>query len=274
MNNLHYPCIAFIGAGNMASCLIGGLISAGYPPKQIWASNPTIEKLNFLQQEFGIHTSMSNETAAKEAKIIVFSVKPQKIQEAALSLKSTIETQGHLVISIAAGVTTESIAAHLSPNAAVVRAMPNIPAFVSSGATGLFANSKVNNMQKEWAENVFRAVGITVWAQEEKQMDVIAALSGSGPAYFFYVMEALTQAAIELGLHEEDAQLLTLQTALGSAKLALATNESFKDLRTQVTSKGGITERALAILEERKMSEILMSAIRAATDKSQALGKS
>lgn len=273
MTNLHYPCIAFIGAGNMASCLIGGLIAAGYPPKQIWVSNPTSEKLNLLQHQFEVNISTSNHAAAEKAEIVVFSVKPQQLKEVVTELKKTVETHSPLVVSIAPGITSSSIATWLAHETAIVRAMPNVPAFVSSGATGLFANSLVTSVQRDWAENIFRAIGVTVWAKEEKLMDVIAALSGSGPAYFFYVMEALALSAIEMGLDPEDAYLLTLQTALGSAKLALSTNESLSVLQARVTSKGGITECGIAALSAGKTEDIFKACVNAARNKSVELGK-
>jgi pyrroline-5-carboxylate reductase len=273
MTNLHHPCIGFVGAGNMASCLISGLIASGYPPKQIWVSNPTMEKLHLLQQQYGINISTSNHAAAEKAEIVVLSVKPQQLKAVATELKKMVEAHSPLLISLSPGITVSTISRWLVHETAIVRAMPNVPAFVSSGATGLYANPFVTTVQRDWTENIFRAIGITVWAKEEKLMDVIAALSGSGPAYFFYVMEILTRAAVSLGLEAEDAQLLTLQTALGSAKLALSTNESLEELRARVTSKGGITERALAALKVGNIEGAFEACVNAARDRSIELGK-
>jgi pyrroline-5-carboxylate reductase len=268
MTNSHYPFLGFIGAGNMAHCLISGLIANGYPTKHIWASDPNQEKLDLLQHQFGIHISTDNKSVADQAQILLFAVKPQSLKEAAKNLQPIIAKNHSLVISIAAGVTEKALSEWLEKDIAIVRCMPNVAAFVGSGATGMYANNFVTTVQRDLAESIMRAVGITLWVNDEKLIDTIAALSGSGPAYFFLVIEALEKAAVELGLDEEDAHLLTLQTALGAARLALSTNEPTHELRARVTSKGGITERALSILNERKVQEAFKEALRAAYTRS------
>lgn len=273
MMNSHHPVIGFIGAGNMAHCLISGLIANQYPAKHIWASDPSQESLDFLHRQCGIQTSTDNEAVVKEAQILVLAVKPQVMKAVVTSLREVIHQYHPLVISIAAGVTEKALSQYLNHETAIVRCMPNVAAFVGSGATGMVANSYVTPLQRDLAENIMRAVGITLWVKDESLIDTIAALSGSGPAYFFLVIEALETAAIELGLNEEDAHLLTLQTALGAARLALSTNEPTAELRARVTSKGGITEKALAVLEDRKVVDAFKTALRAAHDKSIALSK-
>ncbi len=272
MTNTH-PVIGFIGAGNMAHCLISGLIANQYPAKHIWASDPSQESLDFIHHQCGIHTSTDNEVVVKNSEIIVLAVKPQVMKEVATSLRETILQRHPLVISIAAGITENALSHYLDHHAAIVRCMPNVAAFVGSGTTGMFANSYVTPLQHDLAENIMRAVGITLWVKDESLIDTIAALSGSGPAYFFLVIEALETAAMELGLNEEDAHLLTLQTALGAARLALSTNEPTSELRARVTSKGGITEQALTVLQDRKVADAFRTALRAAHDKSIELSK-
>jgi pyrroline-5-carboxylate reductase len=274
MSNQH-PTIGFIGAGNMTRCLISGLITNHYPSHQIWASNPTAEKLAYLKQQFNNHTTTDNLLAAKHAEIVVLAVKPQMMKSVAQEIAPVLQQTRPLVISIAAGITTTTLQGYLGNNDhAMVRCMPNLPALVNSGATGLFANDFVTVEQRDLAETILRSVGITLWVDDEKLIDVIAALSGSGPAYFFLVMEALEHAAVELGLPKENARLFTLQTAFGAAKLALSTNEDVADLRKDVTSKGGITEKALETLETSKVRDAFAKALRAAYDRSRGLASS
>lgn len=273
MNQSHHPVIGFIGAGNMAHCLISGLIANQYPAKNLWASDPSQESLDFIHRQYDIHISTDNETVVKHAEILVLAVKPQVMKDVTTNLRETIKKYHPLVISIAAGVSEKALSKYLGHDAAVVRCMPNVAAFVGSGATGMFANTHVTPLQRDLAESIMRAVGITLWVKDESLIDTIAALSGSGPAYFFLMIEALETAAAELGLNQEDAHLLTLQTALGAARLALSTNEPTAELRERVTSKGGITEQALAVLQDRKVADAFKTALRAAHEKSIQLSK-
>lgn len=273
MTTSHHPVIGFIGAGNMAHCLISGLIATDYPAKQIWASDLHQEKLDFIQRQCGIHISTDNTSVVKEAQILVLAVKPQSMQTMITGLGDLIKKQKPLIISIAAGLTEKALLHYLGYDAAIVRCMPNVAAFVGSGATGMYANPHVSPLQRDLAESIMRAVGITLWVKNEGLIDTITALSGSGPAYFFLIIEALEKAAVELGLSEEDAHLLTLQTALGAARLALSTNEPTAELRTRVTSKGGITERALAVLQEHKVVEAFKAALHAGHARSVELAK-
>jgi len=265
MNN---PSIAFIGAGNMAAALISGLIADGTEPHKIIASDPDGEKCNALSARTGIRTTIDNEQAVSAADVMVLAVKPQVLQRVAESLKGAVQQYRPLVLSIAAGVRSQTLDAWLGGSTALVRCMPNTPAMLQCGATGLFANDRVSTAQLEQAETILRAVGLTTWIADEKLMDAVTALSGSGPAYFFLVMEAMQAAGEQLGLDTDSARLLTLQTALGAARMAIESSDSPATLRERVTSPGGTTEQALLSFEKDQLREIFARALQAAHDRS------
>ena len=265
MNN---PSIAFIGAGNMATALISGLIADGTEPHKIIASDPDGEKCNALSARTGIRTTIDNEQAVSAADVMVLAVKPQVLQRVAESLKGAVQQYRPLVLSIAAGVRSQTLDAWLGGSTALVRCMPNTPAMLQCGATGLFANDRVSTAQREQAETILRAVGLTTWIADEKLMDAVTALSGSGPAYFFLVMEAMQAAGEQLGLDTDSARLLTLQTALGAARMAIESSDSPATLRERVTSPGGTTEQALLSFEKDQLREIFARALQAAHDRS------
>ena len=265
---MQQPTTAFIGAGNMAHSLIGGLIADGFSAEKIWASNPVAELLNKLQKQFSIHTTLDNTQAVKEADVVIFAVKPQILKIVAQELAEFIQEKKPLVISIAAGVREKDLQNWLGDHIAIVRCMPNTPALVGAGASALFANMFVSVEQKSIAESILRAVGMTVWLDNEKLLDTVTALSGSGPAYFFLIMEALEIAAVKLGLPADTAHLLTLQTALGAARMALENNQSLAELRQQVTSPGGTTECGIQVLENNHIRKILTETIQAASNRS------
>jgi pyrroline-5-carboxylate reductase len=265
--------LAFIGGGNMARSLIAGLIADGYPAQNFWVADPNAEQLAELRQNFGIHTAMSNAQAMEHASVVVLAVKPQVLKTVAQELAPTIQKHRPLVVSIAAGIREPDLNRWLGGGAAVVRTMPNTPALVQTGATALYANPHVSQEQRNLAESILRSVGLTLWLEDETQMDAVTALSGSGPAYFFLVMEALENAAMRLGLNREVAHLLTLQTALGAAKMALESNEDTADLRARVTSKGGTTEQAVRVLQEGHLQELFDAALKAAHIRSIELAK-
>ncbi|MCC6207943.1 MAG: pyrroline-5-carboxylate reductase [Gammaproteobacteria bacterium] len=259
--------IAFIGAGNMARSLIGGLISDGYQPARIIATDSDRQKLRDLENDLGIRTDTRNASAAEAADIIVIAVKPQVVEQIATEIGGVLG-QRKMVISIAAGIRMESLARWLGQEAALVRAMPNTPALVQSAATVLYANPRVSAEQRDTAESILRAVGLTLWVDDEDLMDAVTALSGSGPAYFFLVMEILEQIGCKLGLPPESARLLTLQTAFGAAKMALESGVDSSALRTQVTSPGGTTERAIGILRQGGIEDLFERALKAARERS------
>tara|TARA_R110002095_G_scaffold97794_9_gene85868 strand:- start:82 stop:909 length:828 start_codon:yes stop_codon:yes gene_type:complete len=260
--------IGFIGGGNMASSLIGGLVSNGYPAENITVSDLDADKLAYLSDIFGINSTQDSNQLVLQSDILVLAVKPQHMQSVADIIKISVQKKKPVVVSIAAGIRINALQRWLGGELPVVRCMPNTPALVKAGATGLFANEEVKEEQKDQVESLLRAVGVTVWLAEEGDLDSVTALSGSGPAYFFMVMEALEAAAIEAGLDQKTAQLLTQETALGAAKMALESSESAAVLRQRVTSPGGTTERAIGVMEERGLQGIFREALLAAKERS------
>jgi pyrroline-5-carboxylate reductase len=269
MNNRN---IAFIGGGNMARSLIGGLIAEGYPPARIYVSDPAHERLAELAAEFGVHIVASNGEAAAQADAVVLAVKPQVIRPVATELGEVLRNREALIISIAAGVRAADLAGWLGGDAAVVRTMPNTPALLQTGATALYANARVSAAQRDLAESLLRAVGVTCWLDDERLMDAVTAVSGSGPAYFFLLIELMQETAVRLGLPPDTARLLTLQTAIGAAKMALESREDAAVLRQRVTSPGGTTERALDVLEQGDIRDLVERALRAAAERADELG--
>lgn len=265
--------ITFIGGGNMARSLIGGLISDGFDPRCIHVSDPEPLCLQALSSQYPIHSYTNNIEAAQAGNVIVLSVKPQQLQSVVRQLAPHWQTDT-LLISIAAGIRIADIARWLKQEeAAIVRAMPNTPALVQAGATALTANRFVSTQQHELAESILRAVGLALWIDDEIKMDAITALSGSGPAYFFLVMEVMELAAVDMGLDAESARLLCLQTAFGAAKMALESDETTQALRERVTSVGGTTERALSELEDGGIRSLFENALVAAALRSRELAK-
>lgn len=267
------PTIAIIGAGHMGESLLSGLIASGHPPQQLFACDVHEERLSALRARFNIRTSIHNRDGIANASIVLFAVKPQQIKQVMLAERDLLIANQPLIISIAAGVPTKAIQSWLSNEIAIVRAMPNMPALIQTGVTALFATEHVSQEGCSLAESVLRAVGITVWMTNEELMDTVTALSGSGPAYFFYMMDALQQSGIALGLSPQEAKLLTIQTALGAARMALESDASLQTLCDQVTSKGGTTEAALQVFETAALRSIFKEAVMAARDRSCALAK-
>ncbi|MEC9375483.1 MAG: pyrroline-5-carboxylate reductase [Pseudomonadota bacterium] len=267
--------IAFIGGGNMAQAIIRGLISAAHSPKYIHVSDPDIKKIKTLQK---INNSMlvteSNHKAVKEADIIVIAVKPQIIYEVLKELSKSLNFDKQLLISIAAGSTLNSLKECLSEKAKLVRAMPNQPALVGKGMCGLFATSNVKKDSCNLASYVMGSVGKVIWVNNEDQMNPLTALSGSGPAYFYLLMEILEEIAKEFGFDSQTARELSLQTALGASDLASNSNESLTALKKKVTSPGGTTEAALLELEAAGIRDIFRKALKVASNRSIELGQS
>jgi len=265
--------LAFIGGGNMAASLIGGLVADGHDPRHILVSDPEHEKLANLAARFGVRGVASNADAAARADVLILAVKPQALRRVCEDLRITVERHRPLVLSIAAGVRERYLRQWLGEGLALVRAMPNTPAMIQSGATVLHADRGVSPSRRNLAESVMRAVGLTCWVDDEAQLDAVTALSGSGPAYFFLVMEALEQAGAELGLDPQIARLLTIQTALGAARMAMESSDPPAVLRAQVTSPGGTTERALQIFEEGGLRALFGRALTGAQERSQELSR-
>ncbi len=261
--------IGFIGAGNMANSLIRGLINHGASPDSIWAADIESDRLQQLAGDCGINTG-SNTDLARQCDVLVLAVKPQVMAAVTSEISTELaarETRP-LVVSIAAGITLEHLQQRLGDDLAIIRCMPNTPALIGSGATGLIANGNASETQRELAESITSSVGVSVWVNSERDIDAVTALSGSGPAYFFLFMEAMQEAATELGLDENTARTLVYQTALGAAQLALDSEDSSAELRRKVTSPGGTTEQAISTFEQGELRQLVKRALKAARDRS------
>ncbi|MCD6039228.1 MAG: proC [Gammaproteobacteria bacterium] len=256
----------------MGSSLLEGLLTKQYPSEKITITDVSVEKLNQIKKRFNVNTTTNNLDATEKSDIIIFAIKPQIFSKIALELSVSIQQKKPLVISIAAGITVSSIQNWLGGEIPIIRSMPNTPALIGCGATALFANDYITQKQRHLAETILRAVGITLWLDEEKLIDAVTALSGSGPAYFFLIIEALQQAGERLGLSKEFSRLLTLQTAYGAARMALESEKSITELRKAVTSPGGTTEQGIKILEEANIREIMAKATLAAKKRAEELG--
>lgn len=248
----------------MARSLVGGLLADGCERESVRVADPDSDQLAALHRQFGIETTHDNLAAADGAGLVVFAVKPQALREVALQMAPAWAHRKPLALSIVAGVQCADISAWIGKDAPLVRTMPNTPALVQSGATALFANQLVSEEQKQLAESLMRAVGLTVWLEDEALMDAVTALSGSGPAYFFFVMEAMQAAGESLGLPPDCARLLTLQTAFGAAKLALESSDEVSSLRKRVTSPGGTTEQAIEVLRSGHLESLFRDALKSA----------
>jgi len=266
MNNIRK--LAFIGGGNMAAALIGGLTKRGLRGDRVMVADPSEGQLRHLVGQYGVGIAVDNASAAAGAEVVVLAVKPQQMRAVALGLAPALMAARPLVISVAAGIPHAALARWFGPQIAVVRTMPNRPALNGFGATGLYAPASVGAAHRALAESIMAAVSATVWVEHESQMDTVTALSGSGPAYFFLFMEALEAAAHERGLPHDIAHRLTLETAFGAAQMARQSADSLAVLRDQVTSKGGTTAAALAVLDAAGLRAIVAHAVAAADRRS------
>ena len=264
--------IVFIGGGNMASSIFGGLLREDCCPENIYVCDPDQQKLDALQQRYGVNVSTHNDDFVPLADVLVLAVKPQMMRQVVESIASKVR-KDTLIISVAAGIREKDFSRWLAGAYAVVRCMPNTPSLVQTGASGLYANQQVTEAQHDLAESLMRAVGIVVWLEDESQMDAVTALSGSGPAYYFLVMEAMEKAGEELGLSAGQVRLLTAQTALGAAKMAMESEEGVSELRKRVTSPGGTTEQGVNSLIQDGVREAFSNAMKAASNRSKELAK-
>lgn len=262
--------IGFLGAGNMAEAMIRGLLRGTFTPEQISASGPRAERMGELREAYGINATTDNRVPAG-AQIVVLSVKPQILRRVLDEVAETI-SEDALVLSIAAGIPVSAIQARLPGGTRVVRAMPNTPALVDAAATAIAGGEHARESDLEDAKRIFDAIGLTV-ILEESQLDAVTGLSGSGPAYVFLILEALSDAGVKVGLSRRTAQLLAAQTVLGSAKLLLETNEHPGRLKDMVTSPGGTAITGLHTLEHGGVRTTLMNAVEAATRRSRELGE-
>src|SRR5687768_20607 len=262
--------IAFLGGGNMAAALIGGLVAKGTDTRSISVVEVSPAARERLGARFPVHIATAPDAAMQSSEVVVLAVKPQDAKRALASI--TLQQQ-QLVISIAAGLTLKTLSRWLGGHRKLVRCMPNTPALIGAGIAALYALPEVSDDEKQKAESILRAAGEAVWVPEERLLDPVTAVSGNGPAYVFWMMEQLAAAGEKLGLQKEVAHKLALHTILGAAKLAASSSERPATLRKNVTSKGGTTEAALKVFEEEKLAERLLRAIEAGSRRATELGE-
>lgn len=264
--------ITFIGAGNMARSIIGGLMAEGAAASSITACDPKPEALQALTQDFGINTTTDNNAACASSDVIVLAVKPQVMGPVCETLRPNLPTNC-LVISIAAGIDCRSLQLWLGDDIRLVRCMPNTPSLIRQGASGLYAKADVSNDHRALAEQILGAVGLVKWLPSEDLLDPVTAVSGSGPAYFFLFLEAMTDVGVELGLDRGTAKELAIQTAAGAAQLAQQSDVDLAELRRRVTSPGGTTERAIQAFEKLGLRAMVREAMQACAGRSQELAR-
>ena len=255
--------VTFIGAGNMASAIFGGMIAAGYPAQAITATARRQETLEPLAARYGINVTTDNDAAVADAEVVVLSVKPQIMREVCEQLRDAIQARRPLIVSVAAGLNAESLDEWLGGGLAVVRCMPNTPSLVGAGASGLYANARVSEEQRRLATSLLEPVGLVEWVDDEVLIEAVTAISGSGPAYFLLIFEALEEAGKRLGLPAESARRLALQTGFGAARMAQQSEFEPAQLRQKVMSPGGTTERAVHCLEDGGLRELFAEATEA-----------
>ena len=266
--DLDHLTIGFIGAGNMAQALIGGILARGVSPEKVIASDPSEDCRQKLAAQ-GVRVTQENSEVVTQSNIVICAVKPQLMRQILEPLATTLSGQQKpLIISIAAGVTCELIASWIGEGVPLVRCMPNTPALLQTGASGLFATAEVSHEQRASSEALLSAVGVVVWLDNESQIDAVTALSGSGPAYFFLILEAMIAKAVAMGLDENSARLLAQQTALGAAKMTIDSEESIDLLRARVTSPNGTTHAAIRSFEANNLMAVVAEGMQAAHDRS------
>jgi pyrroline-5-carboxylate reductase len=261
--------IAFIGGGNMASAIIGGLLKQGLPAASVAVVEPFDEARRKLASQFGLQAEATAGPALASAGLVVWAVKPQTFKDAAAQARPHVQQALHL--SVAAGIRSDSIAQWLGTER-IVRSMPNTPALVGKGITALFARAAVSQADKQRVEQVIATTGDSLWVDEEQHLDAVTALSGSGPAYVFYFLEAMTQAGTEMGLTAQQARHLAVGTFAGASELARASEDPLEVLRERVTSKGGTTYAAITSMEQAEVKAAFMKALHAARRRAEELG--
>lgn len=266
--------VTIIGCGNMGRSLIGGLIADGLSTHAITGSDASAKQRQITSAQFNIEVLQDNRQAIQEADIVVLAVKPQSMQDTLVGIKTELARAQPLLISIAAGIQLSHLAQWAGTRLAIVRTMPNTPALIQAGATALCANEHTGHAERKLAETMMRSIGLALWLEDETLMNTVTALSGSGPAYYFLIMEVMEKAATQLGLPQEHARMLTLQTAFGAAKMALESNHDVATLRKQVTSPGGTTEQALHVLIHGGIQNLFTDALKAAQKRSAELATS
>ncbi|MCI0510096.1 pyrroline-5-carboxylate reductase [Chromohalobacter marismortui] len=263
--------VTFIGAGNMASAIFGGMIEGGYPAAAITATGRDPQSLDALASRYGIQTTSDNDVAVEHADVVVLAVKPQVMREVCHELRDSVQRQRPLIVSVAAGLSAETLDNWLGGNMAVIRCMPNTPSLVGQGAAGLYANARVSEEQKRLATSLLETVGLVEWVADEHLLEAVTAVSGSGPAYFFLIMEALEDAGKKLGLPADSARRLALQTAYGAASMARESEFEPAELRRRVTSPNGTTERAINSFEDDGLRQLFEHATQACATRAREL---
>jgi pyrroline-5-carboxylate reductase len=265
--------IGFIGGGNMARAMVIGLLESGHDPARLYVSDPSTSQRQLIQSlNSELHVSDTNAGVAEDSDILVLAVKPQIAMDVANDIRALRRPENQLIISIMAGITLSALESTLAPTRSVVRIMPNQPALVGAGMSALVATAGTEITHREQAQYVAEATGRAVWIEDEELMNAVTAISGSGPAYFYLLMEIMENCAVEMGLPKSLAQTLTRQTGLGAGRVAAESQEDLQQIRESVTSKGGTTAAALAVLEQGKIRDIVATALFAARDRSLELG--
>ena len=263
--------IAFIGGGNITRALIGGLLRGDWVGGDFCVGEPDAGKRRALCEEFGVEGDADNARCAARSDVVVLAVKPQQWRAAMRSMAAAMRGDARLMISVVAGIRVQALWREAGAEFAVVRAMPNTPALINAGITGLYAE-RADDAQRELAQTILRAVGATLWVKEESLLDAVTGVSGCGPAYFFKLMELLADSAVAHGIDRKDAELLAQQSALGAAQLAFADAQSPAQLRRQVTSKGGATEAAFAQMDSLGVDDAILRGIAAAIARAAQMG--
>ena len=267
------PVVAFIGAGHMATHLIEGLLLQGMSNHAIWASRRSDILLQNISDQYRVNVTQDNQRAASQADIIFLAVKPQDIQMVAEELQPTIKKNKPLIVSLAVAVDVLTISNWLQGYSSVVRAMPNLPVKLGQGVTGLYAHRDLSKKNKTDITQLMQSLGSTIWLKSEDSMDKLAAISGSGPAYFFYFMQSLQEAAMELGFNEKDAKSLVVQTACGAVNMAEKSDGSLAELCASVAPKGGTTEQALSVFIKNNMADMLLEGVLSAEKRAKDLAE-
>ncbi|MEP1584420.1 MAG: pyrroline-5-carboxylate reductase [Marinobacter sp.] len=267
------PTISFIGAGNMASAIIGGMLDSGFKAANIWVSAPDDNHLQSIRKQFGVSVTTDNRYCAEQADMVVLAVKPQVMASVCSDIAPVVQNTRPLMVSIAAGLEASTLDEWLGGGLPLVRVMPNTPSLVGKGAAGLCANDQVKEKQKTMVESVFNSIGSALWVEDESPLHAVTALSGSGPAYFFLMLEALEEAATDAGIAGETARALAIQTMAGAAEMAGRSEHDPGQLKRNVMSPGGTTEQAIQTFEEGGMRDLVKKAYSAAYKRSGEMAK-
>ncbi len=267
------PTISFIGAGNMASAIIGGMLESGFDAGNIWVSAPDDGHLQSVREKFGVSVTTDNRHCAQQADMVILAVKPQVMRDVCADIAPVVQNTRPLMVSIAAGLEAATLDEWLGGGMPLVRVMPNTPSLVGKGAAGLYANDQVKDKQKTMVESVFSSIGSALWVDDETLLHAVTALSGSGPAYFFLMLEALEEAATGAGIPGETARKLAIQTMAGAAEMAGRSEHDPGQLKRNVMSPGGVTERAIQAFEDGGLRELVNKAYSAGYNRSGEMSK-